>query len=152
MIPTGAVINTLSELTTFKGNEDAPKFFNLYENVVTKNLPGSERAEKIVAYLSGAPFDFYFDRFILDKEYDVVKKVMLDKLSTQKTESEIMREALTLRYDRGDIPTFFSRADKVYNQAKVGKNVKFELLREALKSDQMFSSVCYSEDPRTMTA
>ncbi len=31
-----------------------------------------------------------------------------------------------------------SRADEVYNQAKVGKNVKFELVRNALKSDQMF--------------
>ncbi len=60
---------------------------------------------------------------------------MPKKLSTQKTESEIMREALTLGYDGGDIPTFLSRADKVYNQAKVGENVKFELLRNALKFD-----------------
>ncbi len=42
-----------------------------------------------------------------------------------------MKEALTLRYDGGDIPTFFSRADNVYDQAKVGENVKFVLLRDA---------------------
>ncbi len=145
MIPTGAVINTPSELTTFKGSEDARNFFYLYENVLTKSLPDSKRAEKIVAYLSDADFDFYCDRFTLDnalneeaKDYGLVKKVILVKLSTQKTESEIMRDARTLRYDGGDIPTFLSKADKVYNQAKVDKNVKFELLRDALKSEQMF--------------
>ncbi len=90
-------------------------------------------------------FDFYFDRFTLDnaptedaKDYGLVKKVMLEKFSTQRTKPEIMREALTLQYDGRDIPNFLSRADKVYNQAKVGDNVKFELLRGALKSDQMF--------------
>ena len=50
----------------FEGDEDARKFFYLYENVVTKSLPDCARAEKIVAYLSGAAFDFYFDRFTLD--------------------------------------------------------------------------------------
>ena len=138
-------MNTPSELTTFKGSEDARKFFYLYENVVTNSLPDSERAEKIVAYQSDAAFDFYFDRFNQDnapteeaKDYGLVKKVMLEKFSTQNRESEIMREAMTLQYDGGDIPTFLSRAEKVYNQAKVGQNVKFELLRSALKSDQMF--------------
>ena len=72
------------------------------------------------------------------KYYVLVKKVMLQKFSTQNTESEIRREALTLQYIGGDIPTFLSRADKVYNKAKVGENVKFELLRDAPKSDQMF--------------
>ncbi len=59
-------MNTLSELITFKGTEDASKFFYLYENVVTKSLPDIEKAEKIVAYLTGAAFDFYFDRLTLD--------------------------------------------------------------------------------------
>ena len=138
-------MHTPSELTTFKGDEVARKFFYFYENVVTNSLPDSERAEKIVACLSRAAFDFYFDLFILDnapteeaKEHGLVKKAMLEKFSTQKTESEMMRESLTLRYDGSDIPTFLSRAEKVYNQAEVGENVKFELLRDALKSDQMF--------------
>ena len=81
-------MNTSSELTTFKGSEDARKFFYLYENVVTKSLPDSERAEKIVAYQSYVAFDFYFDRFTLDnapteeaKGYCLVKKVMLEKFS-----------------------------------------------------------------------
>ncbi len=145
VILTGATMNTTDELTTFMGNEDARKFFYLYENVVTKNMQDSERAEKIVAYLGDAAFDIYFDRFKPDnnpteeaKGYGLVKKVMLEKFSTQNTESEIMRDALTLRNDRVDFPTFLSRADKVYTQAKVGENVKFELLRGSLKSDQMF--------------
>ncbi len=72
-------MSTPSKLTTFKGYGDACKFFYLYENVVTKSLPDSETAEKNVAYLSGAAFDFYIDRFTLDnapteeaKEYGVV--------------------------------------------------------------------------------
>ena len=98
-------MNTPSELTTFKGSEDARKFFYLYGSVVNKSLPGSKRAEKIVTYLSDAAFDFYFYHFTLDnapteeaKDYGLVKRVMLEKFSTQKTESEIMREALTLQY------------------------------------------------------
>ncbi len=80
-------MNTLSDLSTIKGSEDARKFFFLYEKVVTKGL--SERAEKIVAYLGDAAFDFNFDCFTLDnapteeaKDYGLVKKVMLEKFST----------------------------------------------------------------------
>ncbi len=138
-------MNTPSELITFKGTGDAGKFFYLYENVVTKGLPESQRSEQIVAYLSGIAFDFYFDRFTSDnapteeaKYYGIVEKVTLEKFSTQKIESEIMREVLTVQYEGGDIPKFLSRADKIYNQAKVGDNLKFELLRDALKPDQMF--------------
>ncbi len=114
-------MNNSSELTTFKGSEDAGKFLYLYENGVNKILPDCERAEKIVAYLRESAFGFYFDRFTLSnapteeaKGYGLVKKVMLEKFSTQKTKSEIMREALTLRYDGGDILTFLSRADKAF--------------------------------------
>ncbi len=138
-------MNTINELTTFKGSQDAQKFFYVYENVVTKSLLDSKRAKKVMAYLSDAVFEFYFDGFTLDnapteeaEDYVLVKKVMLENFSTQKTESEIMREAMTLHYDGEDIPTFLSRADKACNQAKVGENVKFALLRDALKSDQMF--------------
>ena len=119
-------MNIPSELITFEGTEDARKFFYLSENVVKKSLPDIEKAEKIVAYLTGAAFDIYFYRFTSDNapteeanDYEVVKKVILEKISIQKTDSEIIRDALSLRYDGGDIPTFLSRADKVYSQAKV---------------------------------
>ncbi len=48
-----------------------------------------------------------------------------------------MRDSLSLRYDGGDIPNFLSRADKVYNRAKFGNNMKFELLQDSLKPGQM---------------
>ena len=82
-------MNTPSELITFKGTRDARKFFYLYEKVVMKSLPERERAELIVAYLSGAAFDFYFDRFTIDnapteeaKDYVIVKKLIIEKFST----------------------------------------------------------------------
>ncbi len=86
-----------------------------------KSLPDSERDEKIIAYLSETAFDSYNAPTEEVKDYGLVMKVMLEKFSTQKTESKIMREALTLRYDGGDIPSFLSRADKVCNQAKMGR-------------------------------
>ena len=50
--------NTPSELMIFNGNEDARKFFYLYESVVTKGLPDKEKLKKIVTYLAGTAFDF----------------------------------------------------------------------------------------------
>ncbi len=67
----------------------------------------------------------------------MVKKLMPEKFFIQKTDSEILRDALSLQCDGGDIPTFLSRADKVYNQAKVEDNMKFELLRDSLKPGLM---------------
>ncbi len=59
-----------------------------------------------MAYQSGVDFDFLFDRFTQDnvpseepKGFIAAKKVMREKFSTQKTESDIIREALTHRYD-----------------------------------------------------
>ena len=40
-------MDTTSELMIFNGNADARKFFYLYENVVTKGLPGKEKAENL---------------------------------------------------------------------------------------------------------
>ena len=52
------------------------------------------------------------------KDYVKVKWVMLEKFSVRKTESEIMKEAISLEYDGGDIQTFLTRADKLYSQPK----------------------------------
>ena len=111
--------------------------------MVIEGLPDKEKAEKIVVYLAGTAFDFYLDRFTMDngptdeaKDYGKVKGVMLEKFSVRKTESEIMKEAISLEYD-GDIQTFVIRADKLYSQAKFNGQAKFGLLRDSLKSDQM---------------
>ena len=62
---------------------------------------------------------------------------MLDKFSVQKTESEIMKETVSLVYDGGDVQIFLARADKVYSQARFNEKAKFDLLRDGLKSDQI---------------
>ncbi len=84
------------------------------------------------------------------KHYSVVKYVKLSKISTQKTESDTKTKAPTLRCDRVIISNFLSKAGKVYNLAKVDKNVKLELSRGALKSDLIFISFCCSNGRRTM--
>ena len=70
-------MNTPSELITFKGTEDDCKFFYLYENVVTKSLPDIEKAENIVDYLTGAVFEFYFDRFTLENARPMTPRTMI---------------------------------------------------------------------------
>ncbi len=137
-------METLSELMVFKGDEDARKFFYLYEDVATKGIPDTAKAEKIVAYLGGEVFDFYFERFTIEngpileaKNYQLVKKEMLKKFSTQKSEAEVMLDTISLTYDGGDIPTFLVKAEKAYNRAKFNEQAKYGLLIEALKSDQL---------------
>ncbi len=70
-------MNNPSELNIFKGNLDLLNFFYFYETLVTNSLPDSERAEKIVAYLSEAAFEFYFDRFTLDNAHTKEKKTIV---------------------------------------------------------------------------
>ena len=71
------------------------------------------------------------------KDYDKVKRVMFEKFSVRKTESEIMKEAISLEYNCVDIQASPIRADKLYSQAKFNDQAKFGLLRDSLKSDQM---------------
>ena len=62
---------------------------------------------------------------------------MLKKFSSQKSEAEIMKDAISLSYDGGDIQSFLSKADKAYSQARFIERAKFGLLRESLKGDQL---------------
>ena len=97
-----------------------------------------------MAHLPGTAFDFYFDRFTVDsdptnkvKDYVEAKSVMLESFSVRKIESQIMKEAISLEYDDGDIQAFLTRAHKLYSQAKFKKQSKFGLLRDFPKSDRM---------------
>ncbi len=58
-------MNRGSELVMFSGTEDAREIFYPYDYIRTKSLTESEKTEKILAYLTGIEFDFYFDRFTL---------------------------------------------------------------------------------------
>ena len=60
----------------------------------------------------------------------------VQEFSSQKTEAKIVKNAISLTYDGGDIQAFLNRAEKAYNQAKFNKHAKFGLLREAMKADQ----------------
>ena len=51
------------ELTLFSGKGDARKLFYVFENVIMKGASDEDKAEKVVAYLQGEAFDFYFERF-----------------------------------------------------------------------------------------
>lgn len=91
--------------------------------------------------------DYYFDNFTLGntpneegKSYGSVTKAMLGKFSTKKTEVEALSEAINLKYNGRYVSNFFMKADKLYQEAKLGEQEKFGLVREALKADQMLLS------------
>ena len=78
--------------------------------MVTKGLPDKENLKKILAYLAGTAFDFYFDHFTMDngptdeaKGYGKFIGLILEKFSVRKTEFQIMKEAIFLEYDGEDI-------------------------------------------------
>ena len=56
--------------------------------MVTKSLPDIEKAEKIVSYLTGAAFNFYFDRFTLDNAPNETAKI--DELCKQDENLHLM--------------------------------------------------------------
>ena len=62
---------------------------------MTNSLLDSGRAEKIMAYLRETAFDFYAGRFTLE---NILTEEAKD-FTTLKTESEIMREAFSIRND-----------------------------------------------------
>ena len=47
-----------------------------------------------------------------------MKERMYDKFTTKKTDVEILRKAVVLKYERVKIKVFFVKADKLYTQAK----------------------------------
>ena len=61
----------------------------------------------------------------------------MGKFSVRKTESEIMKEAISLKHDGDDIQTFLTRASKLYWHAKFNEQAKFRQLRNSMISDQM---------------
>ncbi len=68
-------------------------------------------------------------------------EIMLKKFSSQKSEAEIIKEAMSPPYDGANIQSFLPRAEKAYNQAKFNDLAKFGLLRETMKYDQLLLQV-----------
>ena len=52
------------------------------------------------------------------------------------TETEVMKEAMNLVYKGGIVKELFTKARKLYKEAKFNDHAKFVLIREALQSDQ----------------
>ena len=55
-----------SELKMFSGEEDALKFFYVFENVDMRGKSDEENAVELVACLSGEAFQFYYENFTYD--------------------------------------------------------------------------------------
>ena len=133
-----------SELSQFDGKGDARKFFFLLENVLLKEESDADRAVKLVMYLSGPAFDFYFDNFTFDnrptedaKDYTKVKEAMISRFAPKRPPAIVMKDAVNLRYNGGDIKLFIEKADRAYREAKFNNESKLGLIREAINGNGM---------------
>lgn len=62
---------------------------------------------------------------------------MLKKFSTQKSEGEIIKNAISMSYDGENIASFLAKTDEVENQAKFNREETFGLVRESLSGYRM---------------
>ena len=127
----------------FDGKEDTKKCFYAYKNVVTKINTVEKKAEKLVAFLKADAFDCCNEYFTEDnapteeaKLFQVVKKAMLENISTKKTEAETIKEAVNLQYAGDDVKEFIVKAEKLYKEFKFSENIKFGMIQEAITFDQ----------------
>ncbi len=88
--------------------------------MLMKGKTDEEKAERLVAHLNAEAFKYYFDHFTDEgaptdaaKSFRKVKTALLEKLSTKRTESEAMKEAVNLTYKGKDVKEFFVRASKL---------------------------------------
>ena len=117
------------------GKEDAKKFFYVFENVGMKNKTEEQKADSLVAYLDGETFECYFNNFTEDnppneeaRSFQKVKAALLEKFSTKKTETEVMKEAANLVYKGTNVKEFFVNANKLYKEAEFNDQAKFGLI------------------------
>ena len=128
---------TLSELITFNNTEYTRKFFYLYENVVMKTFPDIEKVERIVAYLTGAAFYFYFDRFSFNmmqgqttpifnerkRMYEKVREEKIDELCKQVEDLHLMMTKQPRQGPKQVEPTCYKCGKKAHyaSQCRMGQ-------------------------------
>ena len=102
-----------------------------------------EKALALVRYLAEDAFSFYLETFTEGdelkeegKDYATVKSAMLAKYSKQKSEAEIIQDAVDLRYNGSDVQSFFREAERSYTDAGFNSMAQFGLVMKAIKSDQ----------------
>ena len=60
--------------------------------------------------------------------FSIVKNRMLERFSTKKTETEVMKQAVNLKYEGRYLKTLFNKTDKLYAQAKFNDQAKLGLI------------------------
>jgi hypothetical protein len=74
------------------GSMEVKKVLFLFENNITKGQELAEKAKKLLLYLEGEAFDFYYDKFASGgalsedaKDYSKVKAALMERFRKQKT-------------------------------------------------------------------
>ena len=60
---------------------------------------------------------------------------MISRFSPRKPQAVLMRDAVNLRYDSGDIKLFIEKADRAYREAVFNDDSKLGLIREAVNGN-----------------
>ena len=92
----------------------------MLENVDIRGKSDKEKAVEVVAYLTGEDLQFYYENFTCyiepteeAKSFRIVKNRMLERFSTKKSEAKVMKKAVNLKYEGGDVKVFLNKADKL---------------------------------------
>ncbi len=110
-----------------------------------KGKTDEEKAEKLEAHLNAEAFEHYFEHFTDENaptqeamSFQKVKAALLEKLSTKKTESETMKEAVNLTYQGGDVKEFFAKESKFFKEARFKEGTKQGMIMKSIQSYQRF--------------
>eukprot|EP00171_Calliarthron_tuberculosum_P005040 IDg5040t1 len=109
----------------FNGDNDARKFFFVFENIFEKSSSDEEKATRVVGYLTQKAFEFYYETFVREgirrpesSVYSTVKAALLAKFGfPSRSQYSVIKEAATLKFCEGDIDVFVSKAEKLYREA-----------------------------------
>ena len=142
----------------FDGNNeaDAAKFFFVYENVVMRGKSDEDKAGKLLCYLQGEAFDYYYETYRQDgglnetaSDYRAVKKALHGRFGSVPKPEENIWLAVASRFDGNDLLASLHEMDPRFEKASFNTEAKFGLLRSAVMEHVDVSQFVLYKSPTT---
>ena len=124
-------------------HEDVKGFFFKYELVEMSEKTDDEKSMSLVSYLEGEALQFYLEMFTEGSQvtedgkiYSNVKSKITAKYSKEKSDAEIIQDAVDLKYSGSDVQAFFRKAEKLYQKAGFGEKAQYGMILKAIKTNK----------------
>ena len=98
-----------------------------------------ERASKLLRYLEGDAFDFFYQAFVKNGDssadgshYQKVKKALVERFAPVESPEDVIRDAMTGRLSFGDLSGSLRNSDRLDEKAGFNDEAKLGLLRNAV--------------------